>query len=117
MKKYGSSLSVRGNEIPKLGCWMELISLHERLYSRPPSYELIAQWTIVDLPKIEDTIVKLGMLYIFCEYADNIIKYNICKGGHKRSHIILREGFYVRLVKCTSATQRLRFMRRSICIQ
>eukprot|EP01084_Bolivina_argentea_P022196 41266_1 len=145
--KYGSFLSVRGNEIrvncsesgfatvPKLGCWMELISSSERLYSRPPilliqaksivgdipnyemhfaireQNELIAQWTIrnnftpeaVDLPKIEETIVKLG--------------------SHKRSHPILRElvkkGFYCCyeddgwLVKCNSSTQRLRFMRRS----
>ena len=106
VKKYGSFLSVRGNEIrvncsepgfatiPKLGCWMEPISTREKITTRPPilliqaksiigdipkdemhfaireENELVAQWSYrdnvtpeaIDLPKIEETIVKLGML-------------------------------------------------------
>eukprot|EP01084_Bolivina_argentea_P041468 76538_1 len=150
VKKYGSFLSVRGNEvrvncsdpgfatIPKLGCWMEPLSTRERIINRPPilllqaksvvgdipkdimhiaireENELIAQWTFrskitaeaIDLPKIEQTIVKLG--------------------NHKRAHpalaLLVRRGFYVCyeddgwLVKC-SADQRVRFMRRSHMFQ
>eukprot|EP01083_Nonionella_stella_P123967 373911_1 len=146
VKKYGSFLSVRGNEIrvncsdpgfaatPKLGCWMESIESRTIIQDRPPILliqaksivgdipdyqihfairernDLVAQWTYrhditaetIDLPRIEETICKLG--------------------SHKRAHPVLaklvRRGFYVCyeddgwLVKC-EPTQRLRFMRRS----
>jgi len=146
VKRYGSFVSVRGNEmrvncaepgfaaIPKLGCWMEPISSKQRLLTRPPilliqaksivgdlpkdemhfavreGNDLIAQWTYrkkvvaeaIDLPKVEQTLVKLG--------------------SHEMAHptlaALVERGFYVCyeddgwLVKC-EATQRLRFMRRS----
>ena len=119
VKKYGSFLSVRGNEIrvncsepgfaavPKLGCWMEPISSKQRLITRPPILliqaksivgdipkdemhfairernELIAQWTYkrkvvpeaIDLPKIEETIVKLGAYRICSLFAKSQLIY------------------------------------------
>jgi len=146
VKKYGSFLSVRGNElrvncseagfatVPKLGCWMESIASREKHMERAPilliqaksvvgdipkdvmhvalreDNNLIEQWTYrrnitaeaIDLPKIEETLVRLG------------------NHGCAPPAIValIRRGFYVCyeddgwLVKC-DATQRLRFMRRS----
>ena len=62
VKKYGSFMSVRGNElrvncaengfatIPKLGCWMEHISSAEKMLSRPPILLIQAKSIVGDIP-------------------------------------------------------------------